>query len=64
MQKLRQYLAKIVDTEQRQHAVRAARLALVDINDPRGLPELALQLADTNGAHRLNSLLMEAYNAQ
>lgn len=63
MHKLRQYLTEIVAKEDRSAARKAARLALVDINDPGGLPELANQLAKTPEVHRLNALLMEAYNA-
>ena len=63
MQKLRQYLAEIVDTERREPAVRAARLALVDITDPKGLPDLVNELGKTRELDRLNRLLMEAYNA-
>lgn len=64
MRKLRDYLSEIVVTEDRSAARKAARLALVDITDPQGLPELVNQLGKTSSElDRLNKLLMEAYNA-
>lgn len=64
MQKLRQYLAEVVDTERRRLAVVGARNALDDITHPDGLPILARHIADTPQKDRYCALLMETWNAQ